>query len=64
MLILHAGFPKRDGQDKLIFDAFKMLDSAIAKIPALTLQVGRMATGERAFKARKKPGPNRRPKKL
>jgi hypothetical protein len=40
-------FDDRDYQDKLIFDAFKMLESAIAEIPALTLQVGRVAEQQR-----------------
>jgi hypothetical protein len=58
-------FPERDQQDKLIFDAFRMLDSAIAEIPALTLQVGRMAKGERSLKADEgKIDHNRLPEKL
>jgi hypothetical protein len=50
-------FEGRDGSiDKLIFDAFKMLESAISEIPALTLQVEREAEEQRFERAQGKPG--------
>jgi hypothetical protein len=40
---------------KLIFDAFRMLESAISEIPALTLQVEREAKERRLDRAQSKP---------
>jgi hypothetical protein len=48
-------FEGRDYIDKLIFDAFNTLKSAIDEIPALTIQVEREAEGKRLAGAQKKP---------
>jgi hypothetical protein len=49
-------FEGRDGYvDKLIFDAFKMLESAISEIPALTLQAELEAEEKRLDRAQGKP---------
>jgi hypothetical protein len=48
-------FEGRDYIDKLIFDAFRMLESAISEIPALTLQAEREAEEKRLARAQGKP---------